>query len=294
MELTEVVKGIREPDVYDYPNRREYLKKTEVKPPLVSIITVTFDSSSTIGDTLESVRKQTYNNIEHIVVDGCSCDNTLDIVRSYPHVRKCLCEKDRGVYDAMNKGLQMATGDIIGILNSDDFYSSSDIIAKVVNVFEKTNVKTVYGDLQYVHCKQVNQVMRNWVSGNFKPTSFKFGWMPPHPSFFVKKEVYEKVGPFNLSFQCAADYEMMLRILYKYRFNSSYLPEVLVKMRTGGISNGSIRKRLHANKEDRLAWKLNGLRPYFFTLYLKPLRKIFQFVNKEQIKRLPLFNMFFQ
>jgi glycosyltransferase involved in cell wall biosynthesis len=286
MELTELAKVGKALDVTDQLIRRKYFKKTEVRDLHVSIITVTFNSSCTIRDTLESVRKQTYRNIEHIIIDGCSSDNTLDIVRSFPHVTKCLCEQDIGIYDAMNKGLQMATGDVIGILNSDDFYANNEIIAKVVTAFEKTNAKTVYGDLLYVHYTHVNLVMRKWISGNFKRMSFKFGWMPPHPAFFVKKEVYEKVGSFNPLFKNAADYEMMLRILYKYQFNTLYLPEILVKMRAGGISNGSLKKRLRANREDRLAWKLNGLTPYFFTLYLKPLRKIFQFINKEQFKRL--------
>jgi hypothetical protein len=134
--------------------------------------------------------------------------------------------------------------------------------------------------------------MRKWVSGAFKRASFKFGWMPPHPTFFVKREVYERVGSFNLSLKSAADYEMILRVLYKHRFDAAYLPEVLVRMRAGGASNGALSKRFKANKEDRMAWKMNELDPYFFTLYLKPLRKVFQYFNKEQIKRVPIINFF--
>jgi glycosyltransferase len=295
MELTEVIEQtqIRREKVLGLYQMAPHKFIAEDKKICVSIITVTFNSSLTIRDTLESVRNQIYDNIEHIIIDGNSSDNTPVIVRSFPHVNKFLCEKDIGIYDAMNKGLKMATGDIIGILNSDDFYADTQIISKVVEVFEKTNAKTVYGDLDYVDHDQVNRTMRKWISGRFRRMNFKFGWMPPHPSFFVRKEVYEKVGHFCLLFKCAADYEMMLRILYKYRFNAVYLPEVLVKMRSGGMSNGSVKKRLRANKEDRLAWRLNSLTPFFFTLYLKPLRKLFQFINREQLKRLPLISSFF-
>ncbi len=292
MELTKPIQRERNLSLHQIAPY-DYFTETETKKVRVSIITVTFNSSSTIADTLESVRTQTYNNIEHIIIDGNSKDSTADIVKSYPHVSKFICEKDMGIYDAMNKGIKLATGDIIGILNSDDFYASNDIISKVVRVFENTQEKTLYGDLQYVHPDHLNRITRKWVSGNFSRMNFQYGWMPPHPCFFVRREVYEKVGHFCLLFKSAADYEMMLRILFKYRFNAVYLPEVLVKMRSGGISNSSLKKRLRANKEDRLAWKFNGLRPYFFTLYLKPLRKIRQFINKEQIKRLPLFNLFF-
>lgn len=256
----------------------------------VSIITVTYNSASTIKDTLKSVSHQTYDNIEHIIVDGGSRDRTLDIINSFPHVSNCISEKDEGIYDAMNKGLKMASGDIIGILNSDDMYAHPDVIAHVVELFEKKESDTVYGDLLYVDQKNLNRVMRRWISGTFKRASFKFGWMPPHPTFFVKKEVYRKAGLFNLTLKFAADYELMLRVLYKHKFNAAYLPEVLVKMRAGGTSNGSLKRRFRANGEDRLAWKLNQLHPYFFTLYLKPLRKVFQYINKEQLRRVPILN----
>jgi len=256
----------------------------------VSIITVTYNSASTIRDTLKSVSHQTYSNIEHIIVDGGSSDHTLDIVGSFSHISKCISEKDEGIYDAMNKGLSMATGDIIGILNSDDMYAHADVIAHVVKLFETNAADTVYGDLLYVDQNNLNRVMRRWISGTFKRTSFKFGWMPPHPTFFVKKEVYSKAGLFNLSLKFAADYELMLRVLYKHQFNAAYLPEVMVKMRSRGRSNGSLKRRFRANGEDRLAWKLNQLHPYFFTLYLKPLRKVFQYINKEQLTRVPILN----
>jgi glycosyltransferase involved in cell wall biosynthesis len=270
---------------------RNVYKTTTKLNPKISIITVTYNSEATIADTLISIQKQTYNNIEHIVVDGSSQDSTLDIVQSFPHVSKVFSEKDAGLYDAMNKGLRAATGDIIGILNSDDVYADEHVIAKVVDGFENDFVDTLYGDLHYVHPADLNKVVRVWKSGKFKRSNFNFGWMPPHPTFFVRREVYERVGMFNLSLKSAADYELMLRILYKNKFNAAYLPEVLVKMRAGGMSNGSLKKRIRANREDRMAWKLNELHPYFFTLYLKPLRKVFQFIVKESMIKTSFFRV---
>lgn len=260
--------------------------------PRISVITVCFNSADTIRYTLESIRNQTYSNIEHIIVDGASTDNTLKIVRSFPHVSKIISEKDKGIYDAMNKGIQHASGDIIGILNSDDVYADNDVLNIVAGLFDATDSDTLYGDLQYVHDKNINRILRYWKSGEFHLSKFKYGWMPPHPTFFVKKEVYNRAGLFDTTLKTAADYEFMLRILYKHQFSSAYVPKVLVKMATGGASNVSFKGRLKANKEDRKAWQINGLRPYFFTLYLKPARKIFQFINKEQLKRIPFLNYF--
>ncbi|HZF62996.1 MAG TPA: glycosyltransferase family 2 protein [Chitinophagaceae bacterium] len=272
--------------VYKKAHVRAVPKKINPTPK-ISIITVTYNSSATIADTLKSVRSQTYPNIEHIVVDGYSTDNTLAIVKSFPHVSKCISEKDAGIYDAMNKGLKLATGDIIGILNSDDMYADEDVLMKVAEEFSSGDVDTLYGDLHYVHPHNTDKVVRVWKSGNFAKSSFHYGWMPPHPTFFVRKEVYDTVGLFNISLKTAADYELMLRILYKHGYNANYLPHVMVKMRAGGISNGSLKKRWTANKEDRMAWRLNGLQPYFFTLYMKPLRKIFQFAVKEPGIKIP-------
>jgi glycosyltransferase len=193
----------------------------------------------------------------------------------------------------MNKGISLATGDIIGFLNSDDIYAANDVIEKVAAKMEQTGADTLYGDLQYVDPADVNRVLRNWTSGKFNKNSFKYGWMPPHPTFFVNRKVYDQVGGFNLSLRSASDYELMLRILFKYQYNASYIPEVLVKMRAGGYSNSSLKRRIKANKEDRMAWKLNQLNPYFFTLYLKPARKVFQYMNKEQLRRVPVLNFFF-
>jgi len=247
--------------------------------PLVSIITVCYNSEATIDSTLRSVAEQDYPHIEHIIVDGRSKDNTLTIVNQYPHVRKIVSEKDNGIYDAMNKGIQMATGDIIGILNSDDFYSSEDVISQVVNSIQSEQTDALYADLMYVSPLDINKKLRRWTSGPFDRNKFLYGWMPPHPTFFAKRSCYEKAGRFNTQLTSAADYELMLRFLYKFKFNPSYLPKVIVKMRTGGNSNASFRQRMKANREDRKAWQLNGIKPYFFTTWLKPVRKIPQFIR---------------
>lgn len=246
----------------------------------ISIITVAYNSASTIRDTLESIAKQGYPEIEHIIIDGKSKDDTLKIVSEFPHVSKVVSEPDKGLYDAMNKGLKQATGDIVGILNSDDVYNHTDVISKVMSAFVNQNVACIYGDLQYVKQNDLSKVVRTWRSGKFRYKKFLYGWMPPHPAFFVKREVYEKVGGFVTDLRSAADYEIMLRILYKHKYSCAYLPEVLVRMRTGGASNASIKNRLKANLEDRKAWKLIQKKPHFFTLYLKPLRKISQFIFK--------------
>lgn len=246
----------------------------------ISIITVAYNSAITIRDTLQSIASQDHPFIEHIIIDGNSSDGTLDIVKEFPHVAKIVSEKDKGLYDAMNKGVLLATGDIVGILNSDDVYAHNSVLSRVVNLFKKAKTDTIYGDLQYVKADDVNKVVRSWHSGAYKRSNFYYGWMPPHPSFFVRREVYDKVGLFTTDLRSAADYELMLRILVKHHYSAAYLPEVLVKMRTGGLSNASLWHRLKANKEDKRAWKINGINPYFFTLYFKPLRKIVQYFKK--------------
>jgi glycosyltransferase len=243
----------------------------------ISIITATYNSAATVRDTLSCVASQEYPFIEHIIVDGVSEDNTLDIVNEFPHIAKVISEKDNGIYDAMNKGVQLATGDVIGILNSDDFYTNPTILSKVAAAFSDPAVEAVYGDLQYVKLNDVQVVTRTWKSGGFQQKNLYYGWMPPHPTFFVRRHIYEKCGLFNTTLRSAADYELMLRVLLKYNATVQYIPEVLVKMRAGGMSNASLKNRFRANREDALAWKLNNLKPFFFTTWLKPLRKILQF-----------------
>ena len=245
----------------------------------ISIITATFNSAKTIKDTLESVRAQQYSQVEHIIVDGLSSDGTLPIVNQYSNIAVVISEKDSGIYDAMNKGIRLASGEVIGILNSDDVYADGNVLNEVAEIFSDDRVDACYADLQYVDELDTTKLVRHWKSGKFNRSSFFYGWMPPHPTLFLRRRVYEKVGLFNLALRTAADYELMLRIFVRHNFNVRYLPRVIVKMRSGGASNASLKRRIEANKEDRLAWKINNLKPYFFTLYLKPIRKIFQFIN---------------
>ena len=245
----------------------------------VSIITVSFNSAQTIGDTLKSVAAQSYPNIEHVIVDGASTDQTMKIVTDFPHVAKSIAEADEGIYFAMNKGLSMASGDLIGILNADDLYADNEVIAKVAAVFRDPAIDATYADLVFVDREDVSKVFRTWKSGPFKRSSMYNGWMPPHPTFFVRRSVYEKYGHFNTILRSAADYELMLRFLLKHEISLSYIPQIIIKMRQGGKSTASVSNRIKANIEDRKAWKMNDLKPHLFTLILKPLRKINQFIS---------------
>lgn len=248
--------------------------------PKFSIITVCFNSEKTIEDTMLSVISQTYSNIEFIVIDGKSTDGTLAIINKYKNqITTFISENDNGFYDAINKGIELANGEYIAILNSDDFYVNTTIIEDVVNIFIKNNVDAVYGDLQYVDKLNTNIITRNWVSQNYTDGMFCKGWMPPHPAFFVKKCCYDRFGKFNLQLKSAADYELMLRFIHVNKIEVAYLPKVLVKMRVGGMSNSSIWNRIKANREDKLAWKINGVKPHFLTFILKPLSKIKQFLK---------------
>lgn len=250
----------------------------------VSIITPSFNSVHTIVDTINSVAQQTYPHIEYIVIDGGSTDGTTEILQAHTHlIHHWVSETDRGIYDAMNKGIQCATGDIIAILNSDDFYVHDEVIQRVVQQFKRTRADSIYGDLQYVALHNCAKVIRHWASGQYYRRNFLYGWMPPHPSFFVKRKIYDNFGLFDTRLNTSADYELMLRFLYKNKVSSHYLPELLVRMRAGGASNRSWLNRLSANWEDRQAWKLNGLRPFFFTAIFKPARKINQFFTRYTI-----------
>ena len=244
----------------------------------VSIITVSLNAAKSIADTLTSVAAQSHNDIEHIVIDGGSTDGTQEVVSRFPHVAKFVSEKDNGLYDAMNKGLALATGDIVAILNSDDFYMHTGIIAKIVHCFKKDDVEAVYGDLVYVNAS-FDKVIRTWKAGKYKPSKFYQGWMVPHPTFFVKRNLYENLGYFNTSLKYAADYELMLRFMFKQQIKTFYIPETLVVMKTGGKSNSSFKNRWTINREDRKAWAINHLQPHLFTLILKPLRKLTQYIN---------------
>jgi glycosyltransferase len=244
----------------------------------LSIITSVLNSKNFIEDCIKSVLSQTCKDKEYIVIDGGSADGTLDIIKKYEFgISTLVSEKDNGTYDAMNKGIRLATGEVIGILNADDFYPSPKTLEKVVEVFKRNDIDSCYGDLVYVDSADTEKVIRYWRSGPFQIRKFYRGWMLPHPTFFVRRSVYEKYGLFNLSLGSAADYELMLRFLLKHRVTTMYIPEVLVKMRSGGVSNASLKNRIRANRMDRVAWDVNGLRPYPWTLICKPLRKVHQY-----------------
>ncbi|MCW3114285.1 MAG: glycosyltransferase [Segetibacter sp.] len=248
----------------------------------VSIITATYNSERTIKDTLTSVKQQTHEDVEHIIIDGASTDKTINLLDLYGHQGPKLSEEDNGIYHAMNKGLSMAGGDIIGILNSDDFYSDNKVLENVVKTFEESGCDAVYGDLVYIDGKQSNKIVRKWIAGNYNKKLFYKGWMPPHPTVFIKKEVYEKYGLFNLKFKSSSDYELLLRLMFLKNIKVEYIPQVLVHMRTGGQSNKSISNRLAAHKEDYMAWLSNGASPRWYTLAMKPLSKIMQFTTGEK------------
>lgn len=247
----------------------------------VSIITVVYNGAEHIRDCIESVLGQTYSDLEYIIVDGGSTDGTVDIVRSYgTKIARFVSEPDRGLYDAMNKGIRLATGDVIGLLNADDFYRHPRVLENMVATFERTGSDAVYGDMLYVDRHDTRRLKRYWRSGGYSEGAFLWGWMPGHLSFFAKRWLYERYGGFRLDLKSAADYELLLRFIHKNGAKLAYMDEVTIVMRAGGISNSSLKNRLRANREDRLAWTLNELKPYFFTLWLKPIRKISQYLRK--------------
>jgi glycosyltransferase len=246
--------------------------------PLISIITVVLNRKDTIEETIKSVLGQTYKNIEYIIVDGGSTNGTLEIIEKYKEkIRKFISGPDQGVFDAMNKGIKISSGEIIGFLNADDFYASNDVIEKVVETFEEKNVDCLWGELVYVDRKNTNKVIRYWQSSEYQEGKFKKGWMPPHPTFFVKKWVYEKYGLFNLNFPNSADYEIMLRFLERYKISSCYIPQIFVKMRMGGQSNKNLVNIIKGNIECYRAFKVNGLKINPLIILLKPLSKILQY-----------------
>jgi len=245
----------------------------------VSIVTICYNSGETIRDAIESVIEQDYQNIEYIIVDGKSIDGTLGIVAEYKdNIAKIISEKDKGIYDAMNKGVTAATGDIVGILNSDDLYANKHVISDMVNSIGDADA--AYADLVYVTRDDTDHITRAWKAGDYKKGMFKKGWMPPHPTFFVRKECYDRHGLYSLELKSSADYELMLRFIHKHEISVRYHPQTIIKMRLGGQSNVSIKNRLAANKEDRNAWKMNGLSPGIANLR-KPLSKIGQFLRKD-------------
>jgi glycosyltransferase len=244
----------------------------------LSVITVTYNSESTIVDTVKSVLGQTHPDVEYLIVDGASTDGTLEKLEPYrERLAGLLSEPDQGMYDAMNKGIAQAKGDVVAILNSDDVFANAEVLAQVAARFEGSGVDCVYGDLHYVSA-DLQRVVRNWRSGPWRPGAFRRGWHPPHPSFFVKRSAYAASGNYRTDLRIAADYECMLRLLEREARPVAYLPGVLVKMRTGGASNRSIGNIMKANRECYRAWRMLGYG--FWTaawaVFRKPLSKLKQ------------------
>lgn len=246
----------------------------------VSIITATYNSSNTIIDTLKSLEIQSYPNIEYIIIDGASKDNTIDIIKKYSSkVSKVISEPDNGIYDALNKGIAASTGDIIGFLHSDDIFAYPTAIEDLVSTLVNEQSQAIYADLEYVSKENTKNVVRRWISGNYRHENLKKGWMPPHPTFFMKKELYKKYGTFDLNFKISADYDSLLRYLWLHNISVSYLPKVITKMRVGGESNRSFLNILKKTKEDILVLKKNNIF-WIYPLLMKNLSKLPQFIKK--------------
>ena len=249
---------------------------------IVSIITVTYNSATLIADCLASVNSQTYPNIEHIIIDGASKDNTLEIIKATPNrVTKIISEPDKGIYNAMNKGIRLASGDIIGILNSDDLYVDENVIALIVKEFEKDDtLEAVHTNLYYVNSEATSKIVRHWITGDFKSGSFFKGWHPAHPTLFLKREVYDKYGLFDEQFKLAADFEFMLRIFEKHKIKSKYLPVTTVRMRLGGATSKNLKNIMRGNRECLNAFKKNNFKtPFLYPVY-RLFPKLKQFINK--------------
>jgi len=247
--------------------------------PTISVITVSYNARETIADTIESVSSQTYRSVEHIVVDGASTDGTLEVLERFrDKLSKIVSEPDEGIYAAMNKGLSLATGDVIGTLNSDDVYVDENVLAMVAEVFRDDSVDVCYGDIFYVDKGDLNRIVRHWKSEPYRPGLFEQGWMPPHPSFFIRRRVLGRVGLFEPRYRFAADFDFMLRALHVQQLRSIYLPRELVTMRVGGWTNNSVRNVIRGNIEAYRSCRKNGLGVSPFFIARKILRKLPQYV----------------
>ncbi|MFA7245506.1 MAG: glycosyltransferase family 2 protein [Candidatus Magasanikbacteria bacterium] len=244
----------------------------------ISLITISYNSAKTIEKTIQSVLSQTYTDIEYIIIDGASTDGTLKIFNKYKDkISKIISEKDKGIYDAMNKGISLATGDVVGIINSDDFYIDEFSIAKVMDCFENNKVDACYANLEYLNRENIDKKVRSWRAGEYDQKKLSSGWAPPHPTFFVKKEIYEKYGKFNLDFKIAADYELMLRFLIK-GINIVYINENLVCMREGGHSAKSVAQRIKGWQEIRKSWQVNNRQVPKCLIFRRILSKLSQYI----------------
>lgn len=248
----------------------------------ISIVTVTFNSAKTLRTTIDSVLQLNYKNIEYIVVDGASTDGTVPLLEFYMQQfagrMKWISEPDKGIYDAMNKGIRMATGDIVGIINSDDFYHRTDVLSRVAEAFEEPGVQAVYGDVRFVHPGDLDKTIRYYSSKVFSPKLFRYGFMPAHPTFFTYKKYFEEFGYYKTDYKIAADYELLVRFLYVHKLQAKYLPLDFMKMRTGGVSTASVRSNILLNKEIVRACRENALWTCFPLLLMKYAVKVFELI----------------
>jgi glycosyltransferase involved in cell wall biosynthesis len=247
--------------------------------PLLSTITAVYNRKDTVEDCIRSVLNQTFTDFEHIIIDGGSSDGSWDIIKATQH-RQLIAntERDQGIYDALNKGTARATGDYLGVLHADDLFFDKHTLAKFAEVAKRDSPDIIFGNLVYVDYRDTNKVSRRWKAGHYRKRAFRFGWMPPHPTVFFRSEYLRSVGPYRTDLRISGDYELLIRAMYLRDPKVAYIDQDLVRMRVGGVSNASISNRLQANREDRLAWSLNGLKPPHLLRLTKPLRKIGQFL----------------
>lgn len=246
----------------------------------ISIITATYNSAKTISSCISSINNQTYKNIEHIIIDASSTDNTLHIIQNtQSRITNVISEPDNGIYDAMNKGVTLSSGEVIGLLNSDDIYSDENVLEEVMKYFNADpDLDILYGNLVYVKTDDAEKVVRKWISKPYYNNFFEHGNVPPHPTLFLRSRVYKKVGLFDLQYKFAADYEFMFRVFKKYNFKSKYLNRLTVKMRLGGATNKSFKNIFNGNKEILRAWKNNGLKPSITLMLYRFIKRIGQFI----------------
>lgn len=248
----------------------------------ISIITVSYNSAKTIQDTITSVLDQDYPDIEYIIIDGVSTDNTMDIVNRYrPKISHIIHEPDKGIYDAMNKGIKLATGDVIGILNADDFYIDNHVLTTVAEAFESSGAGAVFADLVYIRSDNLDKTVRKYSSKSFTPHKFAYGWMPAHPTFFLKKEYYDRFGLYKTDYKIAADYELLIRMLYLNKIPYNYIPKTLIKMRLGGVSTVSIKSNIVLNQEILRACRENNIKTNLFKIYSKYPKKLLELLKRQ-------------
>jgi len=244
--------------------------------PKISIITVVYNAQNTIERSINSVLGQNFKNIEYIIVDGGSTDGTREIIENYREkIDGFISEPDKGIYDAMNKGIALATGDVIGTINADDYFADNDVLYNIAKVFAEQDTAILYGNLDYIDIN--DKIVRKWRSGKYSKGMFNWGWMPPHPTFYCKKSLFEKLGVYKLDYGSAGDYELMLRFIHLNDINAYYLNMVLIKMVVGGVSNKSLSNRVQAMRFDLKAMRNNNIFLPMVTILFKPLRKIAQF-----------------